>query len=198
VDGEEQGAMWAAPTAVLWVPRLSSHGLAVAGKYLDRLLIVVTVIALGALALVSWQVHAAGLGFEMMGMGLPLFAVGLAWLATFAVAVWLVRVEWSGLSLALIVVGLGALGNVLGRAVPPGLVEDRMTFAPDVGELAFALQFSLVCAVVAFVVWAVWASVPTSRRVAPRRAIAGLGVGIASLLVLAWGAVPAYPPGFVD
>lgn len=174
-----------------------SHDAAV-GKFMERLLVVVTVVALGALALVSWQVFDAGEDFDMMGMALPLFALGLAWVTTFAVAVWFVRVEWSGVSLALIVVGLGLVGYVLGRAVPPDTAEDQLIFSSGAGDLAFALQFSLVSAAVALVVWAVWASVPIARRAGPRRATAGLGVGIASLLVLAWGAVPSYPPGFVD
>lgn len=168
----------------------------VAGEYLARLLGVVTAAAVGLLVLVAWRVNAAGDDFDMTGLTLPMLLVGLFWLATFLISIWMVRLEWSGVSLALVVAALGTAGFVLGRAVPPESASAPMYFGLGAGELSVELQFSLICAFVVFVVWAVWASMPVARRGWSRPAVAALGVGVVVLLLGAWGAVPSYPAGY--
>ncbi|UDY35852.1 hypothetical protein [Dermatobacter hominis] len=182
------------PVAATEPPR---RELSVAGQYLTRLLGLLTLLALGVLAVVSWRVNSDGASFTMTGMTMPMFLVGVCWLATYAVAVWMVRLEWSGTSLALVSAALAATALSLGQAVPPDSPDAPPYFGPDAGELAVELRFSLVCAGIVFVAWAVWATMPTARRNWPRPAIAVLGLGVLALIITAWALVPSYPT-FVD
>lgn len=170
--------------------------LSVAGQYLARLLSVVTVAAVGLLAVAAWRVSTAGDDFDKTGLTMPMLIVGLFWLATFFISMWMVRLEWSGLSLALVVTALGSVGYVLGRCVPPDSGAAPMYFGLGAGELAVELQFSLICAFVVFVAWAVWASMPVSRRAWKRPMLAALGGGLVVLLLVAWSVVPSYPSGY--
>lgn len=196
VEGELQDLVEPAPAASIVAPH--QRDLSTAGQYLTRLLIVVTLAALGLLGLVAWRVNDSVFDIEMTGLTIPLFLVGLFWLGTFLVSIWMVRLEWSGLSLALVVGALGALGYLLGSAIPPDSTDAPMYFDLGAGELAVELQFSLICASVVYVVWAVWASMPIARRGWSRPAVVALGVGLIVLLVLAWGAVPTYPSVYMD
>lgn len=195
VEGESHGAVTSAPTAIVTeAPHL--RDLSPAGQYLTRLLGVVTAVAFGLLVLVAWRANAAGEDFEMTGLTMPMLLVGLFWLATFLTSMWMVRLEWSGLSLALVIGALGTVGYLLGRAVPPESTDAPMYFGLGAGELAVELQFSLICAFVVFVVWAVWASMPVARRAWSRPAVIALGVGLVVLCLGAWNAVPSYPSGY--
>lgn len=195
VEGESHGAVASAPTVTV-TEAPHRRDLSVAGEYLARLSGVVTAAAVGLLVLVAWRVNSAGGDFEMTGLTMPMLLVGLFWLATFLTSLWMVRLEWSGVSLGLVVGALGSVGFVLGRAVPPDSARAPMYFGLGAGELAVELQFSLICAFVMFVVWAVWASMPVARRAWSRPAVAALGVGLVVLLIGAWSAVPSYPSGY--
>lgn len=172
--------------------------LSVPGQYLTRLLSLATVAALGLLGLIAWRVDANGDDFEMTGLTMPMLLVGLFWLVAFGVSMWMVRLEVSGISLALVTAALAGVGLVLGRAVPPDSTAAPRYFGLGAGELSVELQFSSICAAVVFVVWAVWATMPVARRTWPRPAIAALGVGVLLLLLGAWAAIPSYPSGYID
>lgn len=170
--------------------------LSIAGQYLTRLLAVATLAALGMLAVIAWQVQSSGRQFDFTGLTTTTFLVGVFWLATAVCSLWRVRLEWSGASLGIVTAGLGLVGVVLRTAVPPSESSRYMGFGA--GELASALRFSLVCAGVLFVLWAVWTTMSVARRRWPRVAIAALGAGLVALLVLAWIAVPIYPAYYGD
>jgi hypothetical protein len=206
VEGELQESETTVPSdapaspAPMTVPATAPHqaALSVPGQYLTRLLSLSTVAALGLLGLIASRVAANGDDFEMTGLTMPMLLVGMFWLVKFVVSMWMVRLEVSGISLALVAAALAAVGVVLGRSVPPEGPAAPMYFAFGADELAVELQFSAVCAVVVFVVWAVWATMPVARRSWPRPAIAALSVAVVLLLLAAWAAVPSYPSGFID
>ena len=196
VDGQPEDRDTVASTAA---PATAAHQaeLSDAGQYLTRLLSLATAAALGLLTYVGWLVNDAGDNFGTTGLTMPMLLVGVFWLATFATSMWMVRLEWSGISLALVGAALGILGYGLGRAIPPNSAAAPTYFGLGAGELAVELQFSLICAALVFVAWAVWATMPVARRSWPRLGIAILGVGIVVLLVVAWRAVPSYP-SYID
>lgn len=179
-------------------PAAHRRELSVGGQYLSRLLALTTVIAIGFLVAVALRVADRGSDFDMTGLTMPMFLVGILWLATFVGSMWMVRLEWSGLSLAVVVGALAFVGTALGRAVPPGSSDAPMYFGFGAGELAVELQFSVICAAVVFVLWAVWATMPVARRWWPRTATAAIAVGLLALLFIAWNAVPSYPPIYMD